>query len=419
MSLGYSLVENRSLSDAHLAAKTLAELEADARQEYWATLALRHCPGLGARSQVKLLKRFASAASACHAFREWPQLGVPANCAQNFASELWRDGAKKEWDCAKRSSAQILLWLSAEYPASLRELADAPVLLYCRGNLSLLAGPCVAIVGTRNPTVEGLRMAAAIAGPISASGLTVVSGMALGIDREAHIAALEGVGRSIGILGTGIDVDYPKTNSDIFAKMRRDGLLISEFIPDAAPVACNFPIRNRIISGLSLGVVVIEAANRSGSLITARFALEQNREVFAVPGSPLNSHYGGCQNLIRQGARAIFSPDDLLLDLAPSLRAFGSAPRHDAEGERDKDILAPPEPEGDETATAENDAALGLLGTTDAEKVLALLRGDGPMQIDILLDQTGLDSGKLSAALLALEMLGRIRPLPGAFYEAL
>lgn len=197
-------------------------------------------------------------------------------------------------------------------PPLLRAAIDAPLLLYCRGDLALLRAPGFAVVGSRKATRHGRAVAEYMARSLSACGITIVSGMALGIDRVAHEAALARIGRSIGVLGTGIDMLYPLENQAVFDAMERRGLLLSEFAPGTPPQAGNFPIRNRIISGLSLGVLVVEAAHRSGSLITARLALEQNREVYAVPGPALDAHCLGCQDLgaagrarrVQRGGRA-------------------------------------------------------------------------------------------------------------------
>lgn len=204
----------------------------------------------------------------------------------------------------------------------MRQLPDAPALLYCRGDGSLLRAPAFAVVGSRRATAQGKAVAAYMARCLSACGVTIVSGMAQGIDCVAHEAALGRVGRSIGVLGTGIDVRYPACNAGVFAAMEREGLLVSEFPPGAPPLPTNFPVRNRIISGLALGVLVAEAASRSGSLVTARLALEQNREVYAVPGPALDAHCLGSQDLVRQGARPVFNAEDVLRDLAGSAAAL-------------------------------------------------------------------------------------------------
>ena len=252
----------------------------------------------------------------------WGAAGLgPAG--RDFAAGAWRTEARKEWDSARNLAARILLWADPAYPSLLRQLPDAPALLYCRGDGSLLRAPAFAVVGSRRATAQGKAVAAYMARCLSACGVTIVSGMAQGIDCVAHEAALGRVGRSIGVLGTGIDVRYPACNAGVFAAMEREGLLVSEFPPGAPPLPTNFPVRNRIISGLALGVLVAEAASRSGSLVTARLALEQNREVYAVPGPALDAHCLGSQDLVRQGARPVFNAEDVLRDLADRLRPYG------------------------------------------------------------------------------------------------
>lgn len=397
----------------------LADMGDRGREEFWATLTLRHCEKMGPRTRAKLLKRFGSAKNACAAIDQWRELGVAGERAESYRRETWRKGAEREWKSAIKSSALILLWQSAEYPACLRELADPPDLLYCKGDISLLAGPCVGVVGTRDPDREGLNMARRLSRDLSESGITVVSGMALGIDQEAHQAALDGAGRTIGALGTGIEIEYPRGSNQLFCQMRERGLLVSEFAPHDPPVPHNFPIRNRIISGLSLGVVVAQAAVRSGSLITARLALDQNREVFAVPGSPLNPRSLGCHNLIRQGARPVFSAEDIIADLSGSIPPRTIA-RNTQQGNLLRPLIAPEcaDPVEPEIGQGERAVADGLLAGADTERVLAALASGEPKHIDELLGATGLASGQLSAALLGLEMLGQIRLLAGSRYEA-
>ncbi len=226
------------------------DMDEAARKEYWATLALRHSKGLGARSLVKLLRTFGSAYGAVEARSRWGAAGLgPAG--RDFAAGAWRTEARKEWDSARNLAARILLWADPAYPSLLRQLPDAPALLYCRGDGSLLRAPAFAVVGSRRATAQGKAVAAYMARCLSACGVTIVSGMAQGIDCVAHEAALGRVGRSIGVLGTGIDVRYPACNAGVFAAMEREGLLVSEFPPGAPPLPTNFPVRNRIISGLA------------------------------------------------------------------------------------------------------------------------------------------------------------------------
>lgn len=458
--------------------KTLAAMDEAARKEYWASLALRHCRGLGARSAARLARHFGSAYAAVQARELWHEAGVNKGQAAELATGSWRVTAREEWDRARDLAASIVLWTDPEYPVLLRPVIDAPLLLYCRGDLSLLQSPGFAVVGSRKATKHGRSVAEYMARCLSACGIAIVSGMALGIDRVAHEAALARIGRSIGVLGTGIDMLYPIGNMTVFDEMERRGLLISEFAPGTLPHAGNFPIRNRIISGLSLGVLVVEAAQRSGSLITARLALEQNREVYAVPGPALDAHCLGCQDLVRQGAHAVFSAEDVLRDLAEQLRPFGISEVGVLAEEEGllEDVPAPESPKaaGKSRASITGDAGQGTAGQSAAAGksgrahgqdvptgehasenassiddgssnagtvqplnegeraaaenaaaadgnagLLAYLRQHGPTHADVLADAAGLSAAAANAALVGLEMLGKVRRLPGARYEVM
>ncbi|WP_223380872.1 DNA-processing protein DprA [Nitratidesulfovibrio sp. SRB-5] len=299
------------------------DLDEAGRAELWAALALRHSPGIGPRTVRRLLAGLGSALAAVQAAdrggHDWTLAGVRPHMAAPVARGVWRDTARQEWDAVRACRCSILLWTDPRYPARLREVFDAPAVLYCRGDASLLANHAVAVVGSRLSSRAGRGVAADIAYSLSAAGVTVVSGLARGIDREAHVAALEEVGSTIGVLGTGIDVVYPPEHAELFERMEATGLLVSEYAPGTLPLPAHFPVRNRIISGFSVGVLVVEAAARSGSLITARLALEQGREVYAVPGPATAQYTCGCRGLIEQGARPVATAEDMLADLAPVL----------------------------------------------------------------------------------------------------
>ncbi len=298
------------------------------RAEFWAALALKYTSGIGPRTIVRLLNYFGSAFSALEHKRQWIDAKVSQEKMHLMSSDAWRIKATQEWQQAQLCQAKILLWTHEQYPKSLRSLIDAPAVLYYKGDLSLLSAPCFAIVGSRQCSSEGVKVAGDIARKLSCSGISIVSGMAQGIDSVAHLAALDQVGKSIGVLGTRIDIIYPQHNNNVYQKLWQEGLLLSEFSPQTAPVASNFPIRNRLVSGLSLGVLVVEGALSSGSLITARLALEQNREVYAIPGATTSSISKGCQELIRQGAKAVFNGDDILYDLTPLLQNYTLTTQH-------------------------------------------------------------------------------------------
>lgn len=407
------------------------------RREYWACLALRHCPGVGARTACRLLRIFGSAYEALQERQRWPEAGLTPKQSAALAGGAWRTSAREEWDRARDLDAAIVFWSSPAYPRMLRLLPDAPALLYCRGDLSLFSSACFAVVGARRATQHGQAVARHMARCLSACGISIVSGLALGIDRVAHQAALTRIGKSIGVLGTGIDVPYPQANRDIFEQMQTQGLLVSEWAPGTLPLPGNFPVRNRIISGLSLGVLVVEAAGRSGSLITARLALEQNREVFAVPGPALDARCLGSQDLVRQGARAVFNAEDVLRDLAENLRPYGISPENLPEGE---DLPIPPGDTAadrparpDPGASQKRKSTPGAAGHHPAPAMpatgagppipehgaalLERLREHGAEHVDVLAQGLGLSAGEANSLLVELEMWGLVRRLPGARYE--
>ena len=269
------------------------------------------------------------------------------------------------------------------YPALLREIIDPPLALHFRGDLSLLATPCVAVVGSRRASPYGINAATELARELAAAGVTVVSGLALGIDAAAHAAALDSSGRTIAVLGTGIDLTYPRSNSRLLRRIEKEGLVLSEFAPGTPPMPENFPMRNRVISGLSLGTVIVEATARSGSLITARMAAEQGREVFAVPGSIFSAGAEGTHRLIQYGAKLVHDVDDILEELPGDLRAARNKPAD------------PPE---------------------ELREVLAALSADEGLHIDTVAQKLACGAGAVSEALLQLEIGGWIRALPGARY---
>lgn len=423
------------------------------RQDFWATLALRHTHGLGARSWTTLLHAFGSAARAMQAWEHWAEHGIPRRVMEEFASMRWQSPATEEWNAAFRVNACVLLWSEARYPDLLRKIPTVPPLLYYRGDPKLLTAPCLGVVGSRHPSQEGLRTAARLAGEVAACGVTVVSGMAKGIDRSAHLAAVRHVGSSVAVLGTGIDIPYPVRNRDVMAQLALHGCVVTELAPGTGPHPRNFPVRNRIISGLSLGILLVEAAMRSGSLVTARHALEQDRDVYAVPGALDSTLSAGCQQLIREGAQAIFSAEDILRDLAPRLRCYGigasqlqqrmekmHTKRHTTQDMPAENLPTMP-PEGQKTVTTthlaasfsppstvapaapartsvqEPPAVTRLLSRPEALRVLDWLEKAGRCNTDQLCEALGMAPGVLAGLLVALEMGGQIRRFPGGFYE--
>lgn len=282
------------------------------------------------------------------------------------------------------------------YPKALLEISDPPALLYAAGRLELLGQPALAVVGSRNATAQGARNAQAFARALSDAGLTIVSGLALGADAAAHRGGLEGHSSTIAVLGTGIDVVYPPGNAVLTQEIAARGLLVSEFALGFPATKQNFPRRNRIISGLTLGTLVVEAALSSGSLITARAALEQGREVFAIPGSIHSPLSKGCHSLIKSGAKLVESAEDVLSELA-ALHRSGT-------------VLPVRKPRVSPTATTRE--------TTEHSLLLEQM-GFDPVDIDSLCARAGLSAQQVSAQLLQLEMEGQVAALPGGLYQRL
>jgi len=263
---------------------------------YW--LALTRLPGMGSRRITQLLETFATPAAAFAASPEQlRQAGVPSGCIDNF-SQLDRQALESDLRWGESPDNHIICLMDPRYPSRLREIPDPPPVLFVHGDPDYLGQPQLAIVGSRNPTPAGAALAREFAAYLADFGLTISSGLATGIDAAAHEGALAGQGGTLAVTGTGLDRVYPACHRDLAHRIAGNGALVSEFPPGTPPQACNFPRRNRIISGLSLGTLVVEAALRSGSLITARLARDQGREIFAIPGSIHNPLARGCHALI-------------------------------------------------------------------------------------------------------------------------
>jgi DNA processing protein len=363
-------------------------------QLHW--LALRFVPGLGNRVALRLVDALGSAEGVFHASAtELESLGVASHVVRSLAVGTVFEQASKEAEQARQQGAVLLTIRDQEYPARLREIFDPPLTLYARGNLALMQEPSLAIVGSRRPTAYGRAMSQRLATDLAGRGLVIISGMARGIDSSAHQGALEAGGKTIAVLGTGIDVAYPSENKKLFEAIAQKGLLLSEFPLGAFPAPQNFPIRNRIISGLSLGVLVVEAAQYSGSLITARLAMEQNRDVFAVPGSVTNKNSWGPHILIKQGARLVQDWQDVMEEMPPEVRQR-LVPMTDATKPEDR-------------------ASLFSESLSETERAIyGLLKVDEPVHIDAILEALPqLSSSEVLATLLELEFKNLVRQLPG------
>ncbi|WP_310448199.1 DNA-processing protein DprA [Thiobacillus sp.] len=347
----------------------------------WLRLAL--APGVGNTSLIRLLTAFGSPEAVLASGRT--ALSVHLSSAQCDALLGEPDAALMEATLAwlDQPGNSLLTLADADYPKNLLEIADPPAVLYCKGRRTLLSQPGLGVVGSRNATPQGVRDAEAFSRALSDAGFTIISGLALGIDAAAHRGGLASAGSSIAIIGTGLDRIYPARNKALAHQLAENGLVISEFALGTPPLPGHFPRRNRLISGLSRGVLVVEAAPDSGSLITARVATEQGREVFAIPGSIHSPLARGCHALIKQGAKLVESAADILDELAWPQR------------------LAPP-------AWPEQ----------AADPVLDALDG-APATLDALAQRTGLTLDALSAKLLALELEGQIASMPGGRYQKL
>ncbi len=363
--------------------------------QYLGWLALALTPGLGARHAGKLLRELGSPEAIFAAsLTTLESARLPAAVAQAIRSQKPLSDAEKELAGIRKNGCALLHWDEPAYPQRLREIYDPPPLLYVRGNPELLDRFSVSIVGSRRPTPYGVQMAERLARDLADRGLVIVSGLARGIDSCAHKGALGAArGATVGVLGAGIDVVYPKENKKLFAQMEERGAIITEFPLGSFPAPQNFPIRNRIIAGMALGVVVVEGAQYSGSLITSRLAMEFGREVFGVPGNVTQPASFGPNLLIKQGAKLITGWEDVIEELPTEIRAQ----------------LFPVEPSSQQERAALFEASL-----SETERTLfALLNTDQTLHVDELVEQSGLNSSVVLAALFELEMKNYVRQLPG------
>ena len=354
----------------------------------WLRLTLT--PGLGAASIRELLKQFGLPENVLARPRgELARLAPRASISAIDSEEVTRGvAAALEW--VQRPGHALVTLADQNYPRPLLEIPDPPPLLYASGRLELLNHPCLAVVGSRNATAQGERNAESFARVFSDNGLCIVSGLALGIDAAAHRGGLAGAGSTAAVLGTGIDIVYPARNAALAEEIACAGLLLSEFPLGTKASAHNFPRRNRLISGLTLGCLVIEAALASGSLITARAAAEQGRDVFAVPGSIHSPLSKGCHALIKSGAKLVESAEDVLAELSGFRRTGYASTAHSRPS-----------------------------GEAPEHEALLVHMGFDPVDVDSLCSRAGLSPELVSSELLRLELAGRIAALPGGLYQRL
>lgn len=372
--------------------------------ETLAWLTLLRAPALGPAGLRGLVARAGSAAAAVAGIEDLRREFAidPATLAWLRAPDRVRIDADAAWLAA--DGRRLLTWLDADYPALLREAGTAPAALFVDGDASTLWLPQIAVVGARSATAGGLANARSFAAHLAGAGLVVTSGLADGVDAAAHAAALDAGRTTIAVMGTGPDLIYPRRQAALAGRIRSQGALVTEFPPGVQARPDHFPRRNRIIAGLSLGVLVIEAGVQSGSLITARLAGEQGREVFALPGSIHNPLARGCHLLIRQGARLVETASEIVEELAPLARALG---------DRLRAHLAAA-PSGSTPAPAQTAPAAAR--DADYERVLAAL-GHDPVGLDELALRTGLGVAALSSMLLLLELEGEVGSSGGGRYQ--
>lgn len=368
-------------------------------------IALNMTPGVGPRAAARLLERFGSAEGVFGALRaELERLRLRPEAVESITLRDRYEAATAELERVRALGADVLVLDDGAYPALLREIADPPITLYVKGDwTACFDSPCVAVVGSRRCSTYGQNVASMLARDLAARGICIVSGLARGIDAAAHRGALEAGGRTIAVLGTGIDEIYPRDHRKLAGELlAKGGALVSQFPLGTPPIPENFPYRNRIISGLSLGVVLVEAAENSGSLITARLAMEQNREVFAVPGNVTSRNSFGTNYLIKgAGAKLVQQWQDVAAEFSPELAAR----------------LLPPEAGKGRRKTAGTQLRALPDDLSESEReVFRLLSPDEPTQIDALAERTNLSIAELAGALLRLEMCELVRQLPGRHY---
>jgi len=357
----------------------------------WLQLTLT--PGIGAAALRGMLQQYGLPQNVIARKPSELAAHIAPEALESLASAQVRDAVSRALEWAAAPGHFIATLADATYPRALLEIPDPPALLYAAGRLELLQCASLAIVGSRNATAQGESNAESFAKAFSDAGLTIVSGLAMGIDAAAHRGGLAGPGSTIAVLGTGIDVIYPRRNTELAAQIAERGLLISEFPLATAPAAHNFPRRNRLISGLARGCLVVEAAAASGSLITARTAADQGREVFAIPGSIHSPLSRGCHALIKSGAKLVESAEDVLDELS-GFRRSGYA-----------------------STTARSSSTRGMQPETEGGLLAHM--GHDPVDVDALCARAGLTAEQVSSELLRLELDGRVTALPGGLYQRL
>lgn len=435
------------MTDPHTSA-SLDTNQLTLSNEALASLALFHSPGVGATRFHKLIEWFGSSESAVNGDRTlMTAAGIKPNTlrlldeyiAQGLDSEIGRLVARDlEW--ASQPNHSIIFFHGDDYPPLLKHIDSPPPVLYVRGSKGLLCEPQLAMVGSRNPSIDGKENAYRFAKSIANMGFAINSGMALGVDGSAHKGAIDGGGHTIAVVGTGVDIIYPARHRGLAAEILARGTIVSELPLGAQPHPSNFPRRNRIISALSLGVLVVEASPKSGSLITAHCALDQGREVYAIPGSIHNPMARGCHQLLRQGAKLVESAEDIFEEIS-SLLAFHQLIRNESARPPMLDNLPPPvtpdlfESEfshrvalvpskagkgssvtNPPTSSCQSDT-LSANSLTDSEQTILNLLGFDVVSIDLIVERSGLSAEDISVLMMTLELKGIVQAVPGGFQK--
>jgi DNA processing protein len=365
--------------------------------EQTANLILMRAPALSGARLFALSTEHGSSSNILRAgVSAWRDAGLTPQCIE-FLRAAHVDSVDIERRWLERANRRLVMLGSTLYPALLQQIPDAPLGLFVSGDPDLLSTPQLAIVGSRNPTPYGRELAESFARHLSSCGLTITSGLATGIDAASHRGALAGSGATLAVCGTGLDVVYPVSSTKLAEEILQHGVMVSEFPPGTPARKHHFPQRNRIISGLSLGTLVVEATLHSGSLITARLAGDQGREVFAIPGSIHNPMAKGCHQLIRQGAKLVDSAQDILVELGPLAATLSITAQPDTPN--------PCDLQGNSQARLDKDG-----------KILLDALGFEPLGVDHLVVRTGLKADVVASALLILELDGRIESYPGGLY---
>src|SRR5438477_4324668 len=389
------LVELRCLVPPAVAAASSA---GESLVLHW--LALTLTPGLGPTRARRLAEHFGSVQNIFKAsLTELEATGIHAASAQSLGTGRSMELANDEMGRVNAAGVSVVCLDDSSYPAQLKQIYDPPLVLYVRGNVDAIGQPGIAVVGTRHPTPYGLGMAERLSCDLAVRGLVIFSGLARGVDAAAHRGAVAGKGKTVAVFGTGVDQIYPKENTRLVDQiLALGGALISEFALETFPAPQNFPIRNRLISGISIGVLVVEAAEYSGTRITSRCALEQNREVFAVPGNVTNKNSWGPNTLIKQGAKLVATWEDVWEELPADVR------------------LALEPAKGAESQAGQTASLFGETELSPHErKIMAQLKADEATHIDEIVEKLApeLSSSEIFAALFELELEGKIKQLPG------